>query len=109
MATIPPVAQIITPSAAAWLWPVSDARLRRLALDGDLPFVTIRGWGRKPSRAYSFAHCVGRWGDPPADRLALLLRLQLTQITGSGGRTWEVMVIRPSVLTGDGELAVEAL
>ena len=59
-----PMIEIITPEAAAYLFGVADAWLRRLALDGRLPFLTVKTSGRKPSRAYSFAACVERWGDP---------------------------------------------
>ena len=101
----PPIVKVATPAAASYLWRISDSRLRRLALDGNLPFRIVTGWGRKPSRAYSYDACVERWGAPDPDRLSLLLKIELVQITGDGAATWELLVTRPVVLDQAGDLA----
>ena len=101
----PPILKAATPAAASYLWRISDSRLRRLALDGKLPYRIVTGWGRKPSRAYSFDACVKRWGQPDPDRLCLLLKIELVQITGDGGTIWELLVTRPVVLDQAGDLA----
>ena len=80
--------------------------MRRLALDGVLPFRTLHGWGRKASRAYLFDACRDRWGEPDADRLGMLLSIPTLQVTSAGSVIWEVMVTRPVVQDGDGEMAV---
>ena len=97
--------KIVAPEAATYLWKISDARLRRLALDKKLPHVTVKGWGRKPCRAYSFDACAERWGEPDPDRLCLLATFHILQVTGAGGAVWELYVPRPTVLV-DGDLAV---
>ena len=101
----PPIIQIVTPAAAAYLFGVSDTRLRRLALDGRIPYLIVRTTGRKPTRAYSFAACVERWGDPDPDRLTLLLRLSLTQLSDGGAATFDLITTRPWVENADGGLA----
>ena len=101
----PPILKAATPAAASWLWRISDSRLRRLALDGNLPYRIVTGWGRKPSRAYSFDACARRWGQPDPDRLCLLMTIELLQITGAGAATWELLVTRPVVLDQAGDLA----
>ena len=101
----PTAYKIVSPEAAAYIWRISDARLRRLALDGKLKHVSVTGWG-KASRAYSFEACRERWGEPDADRLCLLSRFDLFQVTGEGGAVWELYVKRPAVVDSDGKLAV---
>ena len=100
-----PIVKIVSPAAAAFLWQISDARLRRLALDGAMPYRRIRGWGRKGSRAYLFDACCDRWGSPDPDRLALLQTVSLLQVSGKGGVIWELTTPMPVVLDQDGDLA----
>ena len=101
-----PTIRIVTPEAASFMWRISDARLRQLALEGKLEHVTVKGWGRKPCRAYSFEACRKRWGDPDPDRQSLLLCLSLFQLTGRGAATWELYLPRPRIAVGDDDLAV---
>ena len=96
---------LIVPSAAAWLFRRSDARLRRLALDGELPTRTVK-WASKPARAYLYTSLVERWGKPHPDRLGALLRLESFQVTSEGGAVWEILVLRPVVLDDAGDLAI---
>ena len=105
MARTPKRFCLVTPSAAAYLWRISDARLRRLALDGKLPYRTLRNWGGKPSRAYDFDTCRERWGEPDADRLDLLLRLTSYQLGREDAVIWEILAPRPVVLDESGDLA----
>ena len=99
--------QVITPVAASWIWKISDARLRRLAIDGKLPYRTLVNWGGKPSRVYFFDACVSRWGAPDGDRLSMLLGMTAYQVRGSEGATiWEILTVVPSVLDHDGDLAI---
>ena len=107
MTKTPETFRIITPHAASWLWRRSDARLRRLALDSKLPHRTLKGWGRKPSRVFSFDACVERWGEPDPDRLCLLLTVTMFQVTSKGSATWELITARPHVVGDDGVLAVD--
>ena len=94
---------VITPHAAAYVFRVSDARLRRLALDGKLRTRTLSGSGWKPTRVYSFDDCAKRWL-LDLDRLGLLVKLELTQI-GDGAATWQVYMARPAIVDRDGDLA----
>ena len=102
----PPTFPIVTPQAAAYLFGVSDARLGRLALDGRIPYLMVRSSGRKPCRSYSLAACAERWGEPDPDRLSLMLRLPLLQITGAGGAVFDLIMPRPVIETADGDLAI---
>ena len=97
--------RVCTPAAASYLWRISDARLRRLALDGALPFRTVKGWGRKACRVYDFEACRARWGEPDPDALDLLLRLELIQIANRGGVRFELFTPRPVVVDHNGDLA----
>lgn len=106
MLKTPPIIRVVSPEAAAYLWRISDARLRRLALDGKLAHATIKGWGRKPCRCFAFDACVERWGSPDPDRLSLLLCLSLLQVTSEGAAVWELYVPRPRIAVGDDDLAV---
>ena len=99
-------AKVITPVAASWIWKISDARLRRLAIDGKLPYRTLRGWG-KPTRVYFFDACVSRWGAPDEDRLSLLMTLTSYQIRSHGATIWEILTVRPHVLDNNDELAIK--
>ena len=101
----PPILKAATPAAASYLWRISDSRLRRLALDGKLPYRIVTGWGRKPSRAYDYASCCKRWGQPDPDRLCLLMTIELLQITGDGAAAWELLVPRPVITDQAGDLA----
>ena len=95
---------IILPSAAAWLWRISDARLRRLAIDGALPYRRVARWGAgRPARAYLFEACVARWGEPDPDKLAGLVRIEINQLSSAGPALWELLALRPLVERGDGK------
>ena len=102
----PPPVRIVSPAAAAFLWGRSEARMRRLRLDGALPTRRVEGWGGKPFLAYSYEACCARWGEPDPDRLAALLNVQVLQITSAGSAVWEVIAPRPVVVDENGELAV---
>ena len=98
---------IVTPQAASWLWQISDARMRRLALDGKLAYRIVHGLGSKRSRAYDFAACVERWGEPDPDRLEGLLRISSLQVTAKGGAVFELLTPRPVVLDHAGDLSTD--
>ena len=106
MTRVPTTAKVITPIAASWIWKISDARLRRLAIDGQLPHRTLHGWG-KPTRVYFFDACVSRWGAPDDDRLSLLMTLTAYQMRSPGSTIWEILTVRPKVLDDDGDLAIQ--
>ena len=97
---------LITPRAGAWLWRISATRLRQVALDGALPYRTVRNI-TTPGRAYMFDACVARWGEPDPDRLSLLLAIDVLQGTGRGAAVFTIYTPRPVVLDADGELAIE--
>ena len=105
MTRTPTRVTLITPVAASWIWQISDARLRRLAIDGKLPHRTLRGWG-KPTRVYFFDACVERWGAPDDERLSMLMTVTAYQIRSPGATLWEIMTVRPTVLDDDGDLAI---
>ena len=104
MAREPETFRVLTPAAASYVFGVSDARLRRLALDGALPFRTLAGTGWQPCRVFRFEDCAARW-EPDLDRLGLLLKVSLLQLGRGGAMRWEVYMPRPHVVDGDGELA----
>ena len=106
MAKHAPTIQLVTPRAAAYLWRRTEARMRRLRLDGKLQTRRVEGWGSKPFLAYSFESCRARWGEPDANRLALLLKVEVLQIAGDGGAVWELIAPRPIVVDDAGNLAV---
>ena len=106
MTRTPTRATLITPIAASWIWKISDARLRRLAIDGKLPHRTLRGWG-KPARVYFFDACVSRWGAPDDERLSMLMKLTSYQMRTPGATIWEILTVRPKVLDDDGDLAIQ--
>ena len=96
---------VITPHAAAYVFRISDARLRRLALDGRLRTRTLAGSGWKPCRVYDVDELSSRW-EADTDRLRLLLKVEIFQVLRTGGAVWQVYMPRPAVVDGDGELAV---
>ena len=99
--------QVITPVAASWIWKISDARLRRLAIDGKLPYRTLRHWGGKPTRVYFFDACVSRWGAPDDERLSMLMTLTAYQVRSVGATIWEILTVLPTVIDDDGDLAIQ--
>ena len=98
----PPRVRLITPSAASYVWRISDARMRKLALDGDLAFRMLR-WNGKPCRAYDFDACVARWGRPDPHRITLLMTSESFQITGPTPVVYEILAPRPVVLDQENE------
>ena len=103
--------KLVLPPAATYLWRVSDARMRQLAIDGVLGFRLVEGFGRRPTRAYLWSDLVKRWGQPDADRLDLLLKIDVLQIgelcAGSqpGTAVWTIYFPRPVVIDEAGNLA----
>lgn len=89
-----PTIRLVTPAAAAYLWRISEARMRRLRLDGELRTRTVR-WGSKPFHAYEFESLRERWGEPDADRLDLSLTVKWTDATAAV--TWELIAVLPRV------------
>ena len=79
--------------------------MRRLALDGKLPYRTVRGLGPKPCRAYEWDACCSRWGEPDPDRVVLLLTITAYQMSSKGAAVFEILTPRPVVLDDDGRLA----
>lgn len=72
-----------------------------------MPFRTLRGWGRRPCRVYSFDACIERWGEPDPDRLCLLLRIVLpVHARANDAACWELFTPRPLVVDEHGDLAV---
>ena len=98
---------LILPHAAAWLFGISETRCRKLALDGKIPWRTVRGSGRRPTRGYLFDALVARWGEPDAERLALLVETTSYQMTSEGAALWHVLSAAPYVEDSTGELAVD--
>ena len=96
---------IITADAAAWLWRKSPARLRQLALKGKLPHQWTVLHGHR-IRAFAIEPLAARWGAPDPDRLGLLLCHEDQNMTGRGRAIWTLYMMRPPILTADGDLAV---
>ena len=94
------------PQAAAWLFRVSATRMRKLAIDGKLPFVRVHGIHPQPTRAYPMDALAARWGEPDPDRLAHLVALSLPQITPEGATVWQLHTVRPTVVGEDDELKI---
>ena len=97
MPRTPETHAVLTPAAAAYVFGISDARLRRLALDGRLRTRTLTGTGWKPSRVYFLDDLRARWAEVP-DRLDLLLKVSLLEIGRETGTLWEVYMPRPRVV-----------
>ena len=89
-----PNIQLVTPAAAAYLWRISEARMRQLRLDGELKTRVVR-WGNKPFHAYTVESCRARWGDPDSDRLDLTLTVEWIDATAAV--TWELIAVLPRV------------
>ena len=103
-----PVVRLVTPNVASRLFGISDARLRRLALDGKLPYRIAHGLGGRPCRAYPWAWLVERYGAPDPDTVRLLtVAIECLQI-GEGVAVWELLIAHPSIRTVDGGLAVDS-
>ncbi len=91
--------RLVTPAAAAWLWGISTARMRRLRLDGKLRTRTVR-WGGKPFQAYEFESLRERWGDPDPDRLDMTVKVEWGDLTvprDVGGVKWVLHEVLPHV------------
>ena len=100
--------RIVTPKIAVWLWKRPDSWLRRLALDGKLPYRWIRpSWGGGPVRGYSFDACCARWGAPDPDRLSLVESqvIDSYQIDSRGAVRWQILTAQPGVLDDVGGFA----
>ena len=99
---------IVTPAAASWLWQISDARMRRLAIDGKLRFRIVRNIGPKPTRCYDFDALVERWGDPPdPDRIETIQRLTAYNLGKKRSTIWTILTLRVHVEDHVGELAFD--
>ena len=98
---------IITPKAAAYLFGVSDARMRDLAGSKRLDFRLLSGLSPRPMRAYLLEACIERWGEPDRDRLALLRESRIVQITSGGGIEWILYSPVLYVENAAGDLAIE--
>ena len=101
------VHRIITPRAAAWLWGKPESWMRRLALDGKLPFRRVKLPGRSRWRAYSVDALIERWGKPDPDKLGKLIQIEIGYWTDKDGAIWRLYMPRPSIETEDGEPAFD--
>ena len=86
---------LILPNAAAWVFGVSEARMRRLALDGVLPYRTVRGIGR-PCRGYLLDALHERWEADP-DRLGMLHIFDTLHVRSRGAVNCEIYAAPPRV------------
>ena len=99
---------IVTPAAASRLWQISDARMRRLAIDGKLPFRIVTNIGPKPTRCYDYDSLVERWGYPPdPDRMVNCQRLTAYNIGEKRGTIWTILTLRAHVYDQEGKLAFD--
>ena len=103
-----PVVRLVAPNVASRLFGVSDARLRRLALDGEAPHRVAHGLGGKPCRAFSWGWLVDRYGEPDPDAVRILtVAIECLEI-GATVAVWELLIAHPSIRTVDGGLAVDS-
>ena len=89
--------RLVPGQEAAFLFGRTHGHLRNLARDGDLPFRTLRGAGRRPGRAYVWSALVARFGEPDPD---LMLRIEITRARQAFRGvliTWEIVRARPWV------------
>ena len=83
--------------------------MRRLAIDGKLPFRIVTNLGPKPTRCYDYEALVARWGDPPdPDRMVNCHRLTAYNIGDKDhGTIWTILALRVHVYDQAGNLAYD--
>ena len=106
MAKKPPRIDVITGAAASWVFGVSLAELRRVAIAGAVPVRRVKHLGPRTCNAYDLTACRQRWPADP-ERLSMLARAELLQIDSRRSAIWNLYSIRPSVTDDDGNLATE--